>query len=288
MRKVVPAALKRLLCEKHLYQCVDVDLSLLLEVSKRINMEMSEPGYSRQMARPPGTIKALAESDESCAKVPWIINGCSLSEALSDMVPFALPSINTFCAACGARPPFNPIDGKSSCVLDDENEQNQWYNLAYECQQCKGTPVRFLVRREGLRLRLCGRDPIEAVPAPKFLPKGQSKFYSDAQVAHHAGQTLAAIFLLRTFVEQFWRSVPEVQSLIKQKPRATGDEQGAAYQDTLPTDFKNRFPSLSEIYGKLSAAMHEAHADAGLFAESCQRVEEHFDARRVYKMVGGS
>ena len=120
------------------------------------------------------------------------------------------------------------------------------------------------------------------------MPKGQSKFYSDAQIAHNAGQTLAAIFLLRSFVEQFWRSVPEVQRLIKGQPRATGDEQGTAYQDTLPVEFKNRFASLSEIYGKLSAAMHEANADARLFAESCQAVEEHFDARRLFKMVSGS
>lgn len=204
------------------------------------------------------------------------------------MVPFALPSINTFCSTCDARPPFNPIDEMSSCVLEPRNDLTQWYNLAYECQQCKGLPVRFLVRREGLKLRLCGRDPIEAVPAPKFLPKGQSKFYSDAQIAHNAGQTLAAIFLLRSFVEQFWRSVPEVQRLIKGQPRATGDEQGTAYQDTLPVEFKNRFASLSEIYGKLSAAMHEANADARLFAESCQAVEEHFDARRLFKMVSGS
>ena len=288
MRRVVAGALKRLLCEKHLYQSVEVDLKPLLEVSKRINIVMSEPGYSRQQARPPGTLKELGESDESCVKIPWIIDGCDLKGALSDMVPFALPSINTFCSTCASRPPFNPLDEMSSCVLDPNDERSQWYDLTYQCQQCKRTPVRFLVRREGLKLQLCGRDPIEAVPAPKVLPKAQSKFYSDAQIAHHAGQTLAAIFLLRTFIEQFWRSLPEVQAVLKDKPKPTGDEQGAAYQGTLPVDFKNRFPSLSDIYGKLSAAMHEADANTGLFEDSCQKVFEHFDARRVFKMVSGS
>jgi hypothetical protein len=60
------------------------------------------------------------------------------------------------------------------------------------------------------------------------------------------------------------------------------------YQNTLPPDFKNRFPSLSDIYGKLSAAMHQADANGGWFEESCQKVEEHFDARRLFKMVSGS
>jgi hypothetical protein len=176
----------------------------------------------------------------------------------------------------------------SACVLEPRNDAIQWYNLAYECQQCRGLPVRFLVRREGLKLRLCGRDPIEAVPAPRFLPKAQRKFYSDAQIAHHAGQTLAAIFLLRTFIEQFWRSAPEVQNLMKEQPRTTGDDQGSAYQATLPVEFKDRFPSLSDIYAKLSTAIHEANGDAKLFEDSCQAVEEHFDARRLYKMMGSS
>src|SRR6267142_2852918 len=100
MRKTVSEALNQLLCEKHLYQSIEVDLKPLLEVSKRINMEMSEPGYSRQQARPPGTVKELAESEQSCVNIPWIINGCNMSGATSNMVPFALPHINTFCGVC--------------------------------------------------------------------------------------------------------------------------------------------------------------------------------------------
>lgn len=141
-----------------------------------------------------------------------------------------------------------------------------------------------MVRREGMKLRLVGRDPLEVLPVPKVLPKGQGKFYGDAQIAYHAGQTLAAIFLLRTFVEQFWRSLTQVQALVQRQPRATGDEQGTAYQDTLPTDFKSRFPSLSEIYTKLSAAMHEALADAALFEECCTKIVEHFEARKLFKL----
>ena len=288
MQKIVPAALRRLLCEKHLYQPVEVDLSPLIQVAIRINFARATSMSGVHVPEQPKSLEALVRSDQSCANIPWIISTSKFDELLSHAVHFALPSINTFCAICSARPPFNPKDELCSCVLDPTNPLNQWYNLAYECQQCKSTPVRFLVRREKLKLRLCGRDPIEAIPAPKVLPKAQSKFYSDAQIAHHAGQTLAAMFLLRTFIEQFWRSLAQVQELIKTQPRATGEEQGRVYQDALPTDFKNRFVSLSDIYGKLSAAMHEANADAALFEESCQRVEEHFDARRLFKITNGS
>jgi hypothetical protein len=72
--------------------------------------------------------------------------------------------------------------------------------------------------------------------------------------------------------------------VIKQQPRATGDEQGEAYQATLPTDFKSRFPSLSDIYGRLSVAMHKADADAALFEECCAKVVKHFEARRLFDL----
>ena len=171
------------------------------------------------------------------------------------------------------------------CVLG--TAESQWYFFGYQCQQCKGPAVRFMVRREGLKLRLVGRDPIEAVPAPSVLPKATRKFFGDAQIAYHAGQTLAGVFLLRTFIEQFWRSLPQVQSLIQQQPRATGDEQGATYQATLPEEVKRNFPSLSAIYGRLSAAMHEGNGDGALFEASCAEIVEHFEARKLFKVKNG-
>jgi hypothetical protein len=290
MGRIVSAAMKDLLCTKHLYQSVEVNLLPLVDVSKRIREEISAGGPSLSSTRPPkipATAADILVSGVAGVNVPWAFMG-RIEGSVRELVPFVLPSINTFCNTCESRPPFNPVDEMGACVLDPNDEQNQWYELAYQCQQCKGTPVRFLIRRQGLKLRLCGRDPIEAVPAPKVLPKAPSKFFSAAQIAYHAGQTLAAIFLLRTFIEQFWRSLPEVQAVLKAQPRATGDEQGMTYQNTLPVDFRSRFPSLSEIYGKLSAAMHEANEDATLFEECCQKVEEHFDARRLFKMVSGA
>jgi hypothetical protein len=286
MGPLITGALKSLLCEKHLYQYVEVDLKPLLKVSKELNLRRSEPTFSPDYSPiAPTTVRAFVEDQNSVANIVWIISSIDLHGEMEDVVSFELPSINTHCATCDGRPPFNPIGKMSCCLLDPKLKNAQWYHLAYECQQCKGPPVVFLVRREGLKLRLSGRDPLEVVPPPKVLPKAQREFFSNAQIAHHAGQTLAAIFLLRTFIEQFWRSIPEVQRVIKDKQgRATGDEQGSAYQTTLPTEFSNRFPSLLEIYGKLSASMHEAIPDATLFEDSCVKIEEHFDARKVFKL----
>jgi len=98
-------------------------------------------------------------------------------------------------------------------------------------------------------------------------------------------QTLAGLFLLRVFIEQFWKTVPAVRELILKQSKATGDEQGDAYQSTLPQDFKSRFPSLKEVYGKLSAAIHLADENAALFDDSCSKIEKHFEARRLFEFA---
>jgi hypothetical protein len=282
MGGAISTALKQLLTERHLYQYVDVDLAPASEQGKALNQEAlrAEPGVS-PMPTPklPANPEELKRDPDSCANVTWAFAGSNISGAMRDVIMFEAKD----------RPPHNPISDQCSSVILQGHEQEQWYYMAYQCQQCRSIPVRFLVRRSGLRLRLAGRDPIGFVPPPPGL-KGNTKFFSDATVAHHAGQTLAGIFLLRTYIEQYWRTLPAVQALLKEKEkvtgeaRATGDEMGAVYQDSLPNDFKSRFPSLLDIYKQLSSAMHEAKAEAAVFEDCAGRIAEHFDARRVFRL----
>jgi hypothetical protein len=119
---------------------------------------------------------------------------------------------------------------------------------------------------------------------PKELPKKQAEYFASATVAFQSGQTLAALFLLRVLIEQYWRSVKVVSESIKEGGKTTGEAMGESYKGTLPEDFKARFPSLSEVYGDLSLAIHTANADAALFQGTAQKVVEHFDARRLFKL----
>lgn len=291
----VTAALKILLSEKHLYQCVELDLveAAGKAVEYAANRSASERGATPLMSPP--KVPSLADAIKTASQFStdfWnpvdalsLGNGYRFNELdnKSTTIPFALPTINTFCLECEERWPFNPVF--DSCQSVQGSRGHQWFYLGYQCQQCKTMPVRFLVRREGFKLRLAGRDPIEFIPTPKVLPKGPAKYFSAAVIAHHAGQTLAGLFLLRVFIEQFWRTLPAVQELLKNEPRATGEKHGDAYQKTLPDDFKERFPSLKECYGRLSEAIHSADANAITFVDVSARIVEHFDARRLFKIV---
>jgi hypothetical protein len=197
-----------------------------------------------------------------------------------------LPTINTYCATCKERWPFNPVLSQSffTAYTTKDCGIKQCFYLTYECQNCKRDFVSFIVSRVANKIQLSGREPIEALPVPVCLPNGPAKYYSSGLIAHHAGQTLAGLFLLRVFVEQFWKSVPEVKALLAGDPRATGEKQGDAYQSTLPPDFKSRFPSLRDIYGKLSEAMHGAKDDANIFDSCSADIVEHFEARKLFKI----
>lgn len=286
----VTEAFKQLLSEKHLYQKTDVGLGCVSDLAKTLHddseLRASEPSMGGDYYKARPSLESLIEEGKSIANNLWIPKGIPLPTLgfSHEAAPiwFELPTINTYCNDCGERWPFNPVSEGSHLVQGAG--EDEFYFLGYKCQQCKGEPIRFLVRREGLKLRLAGRYPLEVLPTPKVLPKTVCKYYGNAVIAHHAGQTLAGLFLLRVFIEQFWRTIPAVKELTVKQPKATGDEQGSMYQDTLPPDFKSRFPSLKDIYGKLSVAIHSACEDAKLFDESCAKIIEHFEALRLFKL----
>jgi len=288
MGKAVAGAFKQLLSEKHLYQSVEVDLTLVKGAAKIIlkDWHAGSSPVGRRLGEPlpEDTIKLETSKVTNGLWMPRETTPTTHTfSSESVFVGFELPTINTFCDSCKERWPFNPVTEGSYLVQG--LGQDEFFYLGYQCQQCKGEAIRFLVRREGLKLRLAGRYPLEVLPTPKVLPKAVSNFYGNAMIAHHAGQTLAGLFLLRVFIEQFWRTIPAVKELIVKQPKATGDEQGSAYQATLPLDFKSRFPSLTDVYDKLSAAIHSADESASLFDDSCKKIEEHFDALRVFKIM---
>ena len=105
-------------------------------------------------------------------------------------VNFILPTVHTFCPSCKGRWPFNPNPQVTFSMLLSQSmfflpdKRCQVFVVAYQCQSCRSEPLVFIVRREGLKLTLCGRSIIESLPVPKSLPKSVAKFYADAQIAH--------------------------------------------------------------------------------------------------------
>jgi hypothetical protein len=55
--------------------------------------------------------------------------------------------------------------------------------------------------------------------------------------------------------------------------------------ESLPKDFKAHFPSLRALYGDLSIDIHQAKGSPGLFERAKETIVEHFDARRLFRLI---
>jgi hypothetical protein len=291
-------ALKRLLSEKHLYQSVTVSTEFIdvaaTTLYKEAQLQEAEPNLSGKGPNPVPPIEQFKVRQKTFLKGEWFPSDVKhlipvgqdiLHQHDSKLQKYPAPTIKATCHHCEERGPFNPVGALVETARG--SPENQWIYLSYECQNCKGEPIRFFVRRTELKLTLAGRDPFETIEIPNFIPKHHAANLRNSVIANHAGQTLAGLFLMRVFVEQFWKSQPKVVAAVKRSKRPTGDELGEAYKATLPLAFRRQFPTLAEVYSSLSEGMHSARADADLFEKCYAEIIEHFDARRLFKLSSG-
>ncbi len=126
----------------------------------------------------------------------------------------------------GARKPHV----SNGIQLDFDVGSQQLFFIAYQCQHCHSAPEGFLLRRNGWRFSLDGRSPMEVTEVPRFIPKKEQNLYRDVLVARHGGKNLAAVFYLRTFIEQFARRITGIGI----RDRRSGDEIMDEYARILP------------------------------------------------------
>jgi hypothetical protein len=272
--------LKMLLEEKHIYQQVVIDAKTL--VSAWVVKVKS--------------VGVIAEEGEF-EKDHFSLGDRQL-EFLERGAPQASPALTLiienpklFCIMCGEREVFRPVwyqdvvnelrkprafnspqDAKSA--LDGF----QLFYLTFQYQRCLGKPEGFIVRRDGWKLSLHGRSPMEYVDVPKYIPKQERDHFRDALIAVHGGKPLAGLFYLRMFMELFARRATG------ETGRCYGDELMEAYYKILPPAHRDTLPNFKEWYGKLSEPMHTGEADEALFEEAREALNRHFDMCRLFKI----
>jgi len=274
--------LKNLIENKHLYQKVDISPTDILATEVKNENHSGEKENLIRWGKEelPRDRFALAQSQ--------LFTASRATAELPPILTLALCHLSLFCKHCGRREAFAPAwyrdvsneirvavaSGASKHITLPDGFQ--MFFLVYQCQHCLGTPEGFLVRRDGWTLSLHGRSPIEWVELPSHIPKDESKHYRDALIAFNSGKLLAALFYLRTFVEQFARRLTGLTG------RVMGEEILDAYYAKLPSPTKDQMPSLREWHDKLSEALHAAREDAPLFETGKAAIDKHFEIRKVF------
>lgn len=274
LNKAIADEFKILLEQKHVYQKVEIGAPAIFS---EVKADLS-----------------TAYTNEFDAKLQKISTEFALSSSefslrqplgKSPMLLLNPVNVSLFCRSCDRREAHRPIwykDATEELRAGSEPHKLkhgfQLFTLVYQCQRCHGAPDAMLVRREEWRLVLDGRSPIENIEVPAYIPKAERHFYRDGIVALHGGKTLAALFYLRIFIEQFARRQTKLMG------RQTGDEIMTAYSELLPAKERDFMPSLKEWYEHLSEAIHGAQEDATLFERAKQEIERHFEFRKIFEI----
>jgi hypothetical protein len=277
--------LKELLESKHLYQKVSIDPTEIVSATKkRVVADNVQYDYWTTSQLP---LERLRLAKEQIFERAGERGGIAIPTLL-------VQNIKLFCKKCDGREAFVPAwfsDVANDLETLTDNNLGikfacpwgfQLLLLVYQCQSCQGIPEALLVRRTGWDLELHGRSPMEFVEVPKYIPKPEYGFFRDSVIAFNTGKTLAALFYLRIFIEQFARRVTKMTGKI------TGDKIMDAYNETLPAKHRDSMPSLREWYDKLSGPIHEARDDADAYNEAREAIEQHFRIRDVFKIPESS
>jgi hypothetical protein len=250
-------ALQELLQGKHQYQAVDI----------------GSPG---------------ADESALLAKAYWHPAGTKTTDLLgAEAQVFALPQVRTWCGECQGATLFKADASRCRSVYHGSPSE-QSLLLSYQCQECARKRVTFFVTRRGAAMELSGRDPLDALSVPSSLPRSVSRFFAEAQIAHHTGQDLAALCLLREFIEQFWLRLPEIQEAIAAGRRMTVDEVAEMYSNLLPLDFKTEYPDLARCHEALKAAIDGAETRPDVFQFCSGEIVDHLDGRRFRRLSGST
>lgn len=287
-------ALQELLEEKNLCQSVLVDLNFIkpwaFSRTEGNGHDLHQPGSYRT-----GTEDADPSAGAHILKAIWYPEGCSFAVEEFYTVPgsrtrysqaysFPLPQIKWSCPECQDRTLFKPDLPQCRFVTGKNAGDEHSLLLSYECHECRNRRVNFLVSRNGDRLQLSGRDAIELPPIPHSVPAAVADYYRQAQIAHRGGQNLAAFVLMREFIEQFWRSLPEMQEPLSRSARMTAAEIGEYYSAQLPLEFKAQYPSLVDCHRWLDDAIHGPASRQARFEYCLRDIVEHLDGRRFRRL----
>ena len=230
-----------------------------------------------------------AEEFQKACRGTWVLHGPGRVPAIGGVaiagpisrkvipeISFTPRGVKLYCHECLRIEPFylTAINAPGSRRYLDTPKQV--FMLSYGCHSCKSAFQSFLIAKDGCKLTIAGRSPIEHIEAPPVIPKTASRFFRSAVLAFQSGQTLAANCLLRVFVEQAAKGEVGFAS------NHDAEDALEAYKKSLVPEVRETYPSLSSIYRELSNDIHGGTGSVDLFEKARQDIEFHFEGKSLF------
>lgn len=285
-QEAIEDAISVLLERKGLYQKVDVAFERLSNHLDSIKAPSFQTFIGEFSTRPWVPVSQDVTKENHARAEFFCGVGDSPLSASSDQLKLAfyLPSIKLYCADCKDEHTFSSVtamwwDGFADCYPRYGAKTQQIFNLTYTCVKCRNNPISFMLKRDGLRLTLCGRSERLSIEVPSLIPKALRDVIRDAKSAVAENDLPAGFYHLRTFVEHYMKSclgIPVAQ-------RITGEDLGAKYNASLDSRMSSGLPSMPSLYERSSRFMHERSGSDEDFNALMESVEGHLSAKELFR-----
>ncbi len=276
MGAAIHDVLKALLSEGYLYQNRSIDLA---PVMAKADHDYSATALEDEFTHRPWTPYSQNRGFTSVER-----NFTSLRPTDALGIParemhlmFVIPTIVTWCSKCRNTElhdsiphlALNPYHINPEAIKELLGYQTLLFN--FQCQKCKSPPITFMVRRELLKLQLCGRSKPYFPVIPREIPKAFRQIYSASVEAAACGDLPAGFYHMRTLLEHQMKTACGIA--IEQQ--LDGGDLCQRYNKTLEPIVAER-ASLSKLFSDCCANLHNRTGSKDEFKKGLQLIEGHF------------
>jgi hypothetical protein len=202
---------------------------------------------------------------------------------------FVIPTVRTWCAGCeritvhDSIPHIwiSPYHLNPEAIAEPPGMQNFLFNMM--CHECKGPPTVFMVRREILKVQLCGRSHPFLPEPPTELPKAVRNIFRDAAGAACCGDVFGAVYHLRTLMEHHMKS----ELGIPISDRVDGEDLCARYSQTLDPVVRDR-SALKPVLDLCSSMLHSRDGSLEDYDRALDQIRAHFGLKQALQKLGTS
>jgi hypothetical protein len=286
MQELIYDALKELLQGSYLYRSKRLDLApIIAKADDQFSAKALEDEFTNRPWTPYSLNRGFTANERM---IQNHAGGCDPlgTPPRERHLTFIIPTIETWCSKCGEASlhdsiphiEVSPYHLNPEAIKEPLGFRTFLFN--FQCHKCKSPPVTFMVRRELLKLQLCGRSKPYFPPVPPEIPKGVRDIYTDSVQAVACGDLAGGFYHLRTLMEHHMK----VACGIALGQQIIADELCAAYNKAVDPVVVQR-AALTEVFQKCSANLHARTGTNEEFEFVLQRIETHFKLAETLRVL---
>lgn len=277
MQELIHDALKELLEGSYLYRSKRLDLApIIAKADAKYPAKTLEDEFTNRPWTPYSLNRGFTANERM---VHSYAGGCDpIGTPAREMnLTFIIPTIETWCSQCNETAlhdsiphiDISPYHLNPEAIRESSGFRTFLFN--FQCHKCKSPPLTFMVRRELLKLQLCGRSKPYFPLVPSEIPKAVRDIYTDCVQAAACGDVAGGFYHLRTLMEHHMKAacgIPLDRQIL-------GDDLCAEYNKVVDPVVVQRV-ALTEVFQKCSANLHARTGTHEEFELVLKRLETHF------------